>query len=232
MNIVTIDPSLSCTAVVANDKKFVYSYSEISRNKDGSLKKWFEMCSPLVTVRDFSRPSKGSYSDTEIEKLKTTRTIVSAILNDISESIDQSLDTLVAIEGYSYSSSAGPLIDLVCFGSILRNAFLSNGFDNVIILSPSEVKVNSASLTYEPIKNSKGKILKYVNNDGVSAGSFKKTEMFKTLIENKKLCNDKWVKFLDDNKDNILAVKDIPKPIEDINDAKLLYEYLKQCHCQ
>lgn len=228
MNFVAIDPSLSCTAMVVNDKKFVYTTPTVATGKKGEFKRWFEACDGLATIRVFDTSIKDKdHSESEFIKLKNYYNIASRIVEDIIDNL-HSGDTFIAIEGYSYSSAAGPLIDLVTLGTLLRYLILArvkNGTVSIEILQPTEVKQKAAALVYAPIK--KGKKIEYRNGDGVAGGSFKKPEIYKALIDNTKLISDPWVEFIREHSDEILDMKSIPKPIEDINDAKTLYEILK-----
>lgn len=61
----------------------------------------------------------------------------------------------------------------------------------------------------------------------MAGGSFKKPRIYKALLHNNNLKGDKWVEFIREHSDEILGMKSIPKPIEDINDAKTLYEIIK-----
>jgi hypothetical protein len=237
MNYVAIDPSLTCTAMVVNDKKFVYTSSTVAHTKKGELKGWFSECEDLATIRVFNEiPSNLSNSDLELAKLEHYKHIVSHIMNDIMDELNTAEDTLVGIEGYSHSSNAGPLIDLVTFSTLLRQeihiglaftAAMTPGYGSIRlkVYQPTEVKRFAAMLVYPPIK--KGKKTEYRNNQGVAGGSFKKHEIYLALTENPKLQNDEWVKYLLENADEVHAAKSVPKPIEDINDAKTLYEILK-----
>ena len=240
MNIVAIDPSLTCTAMVVNGKAFVYTTESVALTKKLELKRWFKETEGLVTVRTFPDASGDSddHSLSEIQKLHRYQTIVAEIIKDIRSHLFAD-NLTVAIEGYSYSSAAGPLIDLVTFGTLLRRAvseinltgWASLGEDmmfrytTVRILQPTTVKQRAAMLVYPPI--TKGKKVEYRNNEGVAGGSFKKPEIYKALIENTKLTFDPWVVFLNEHAEEIMAMKSIPKPIEDVNDAKTIYEILK-----
>lgn len=237
MNYIAIDPSLSCTAMVVNDKKFVYTTPTVAHTKKGELKRWFQECEDQgVHIRVFDEiESDLSHSELELRKLGHFSRIVDTISEDIDLFCDGSQGIVVAIEGYSYSSSAGPLIDLVTFGTLLRRA-IYNRFrhsDDVArvqipelrIYQPTEVKQKAATLVYSAIQ--KGKKTEYRNPDGVAGGSFKKPEIYKALLHNTSLKGDEWVEFIREHSDEILDMKSIPKPIEDINDAKTLYEIIK-----
>lgn len=238
MNYVAIDPSLSCTAVVVNDNKFVYTTPTVAQTKKGEPKRWFLECDGLVQDRIFKEPkSDGTYSENEMNKMFHYSWIVTNIIRDIKANIDHDDALTIAIEGYSYSSSAGPLIDLVTFSTLLRDALFSSfpqalssagGHFNFRIYQPTEVKQRAAMLTYPAIPKNKAQTkFEYRNFDGVAGGSFKKPEIYKALIENENLKDDPWVKFLIEHQDEILELKNIPKPIEDVNDAKILYEIIK-----
>lgn len=231
MNFVAIDPSLSCTAMVVNDKKFVYTTPTVASTKKGDFKRWFEACDGLATIRVFKEvDSKEPHSSLEFLKLRHYYNIAAHIVDDITSNMVDG-DTYIAIEGYSYSSAAGPLIDLVTLGTLLRYLILArvrDGTVSVEILQPTEVKQKAAALVYPAIK--KGKKVEYRNADGVAGGSFKKPEIYKALIDNSKLLGDEWVEFIRGHSDEILEMKSIPKPIEDINDAKTLYEILKAAY--
>lgn len=234
MNYVAIDPSLSCTAMVVNDKKFVYTTSTVAHTKKGGLKRWFSECEAFATIRVFDSIPDGDYSDLEMLKLIRFQHIAATIVDDIVSNIDLSQNIHVAIEGYSYSSAAGPLIDLVTFGTLLRhNLSTVLSFEvvsrptlfDIQILAPTQVKRYAAQIAYPP--TSKGKKVEYRNNDGVAGGSFKKKDIFKALIDNPNLKGDTWIEYLRENAEEILDLRDIPKPIEDLDDAKTIYEIIK-----
>lgn len=233
MNYVAIDPSLSCTAMVVNDQKFVYTTSSVAHTKKGVLKRWFQECEDNgVTVRVWEDlPDFTSNSDTELSKLSRYDEISNHIVMDVLNNINTLDGVVLGIEGYSHSSKAGPLIDLVTISTLLRNKLYTQvpmkvaGQFNMMVLQPTEVKQRAAKLVYAPIQ--KGKKTEYRNSDGVAGGSFKKPEIYKALLDNQNLSNDTWVKYLHEQSEEILAMKMIPKPIEDINDAKTLYEIIK-----
>lgn len=223
MNIVAIDPSLSCTAMVVNDKKFAFVNENIVYTKRRNFNKWFELTSPLASFNLINYNDFQDYSENEVSKLEVYNHTVNAIYDTIVMNVNTNDEIQVVIEGYSYSSAAGPLIDLVTFGTLLRRKLLQDLTNYVEIISPTSLKLEAAKLTYPPITKGK-KVIKYEyrNNQGVAGGKFTKTEMYKALIENDNLQND-WVKFLRIHADEILSYKNIPKPIEDLNDAQLLY---------
>lgn len=226
MDVITIDPSLICTAMVVNDKKFVYVGKHIAYTEKGNLKQWFARFNDVVKIRVFDLKSAIilGYSEHELIKFKSYINIIDVMINDITENVTDLTTAKVGIEGYSYSSISGPLIDLVTFGTIIKYSLLKIGLTNILIVPPQELKSKAGSLAYQPIK--KGKIIQYVNSDGKSAGSFKKTDMLKCLLDITLTGSDEWINTLNLYKNELYKLKAVPKPIEDVNDAKLLYEWI------
>lgn len=227
MNIIGIDPSLSCTAMVVNDRKFIYAKQSHGMTEKGRIKKWFEICDTYISYEWVNYTKSHVHSDQEILKLIEYNELTDRIINDIIKNIDNDDVTKIGIEGYSHSSDVGPLIDLVTFSTLLRNK-LYNITPDIIVLPPSSLKLAACKLTYPPIeKGVRVKKYEYRNNEGMSGGSFQKPEMYKALMENTQLQSDPWVMLLKEHASDILTMNTIPKPIEDMNDAKLLYEILK-----
>lgn len=225
MNIISIDPSLTCTAMVINGRRFVFASHDLAHTKKGALTKWFKECENLVHYEFIDYEKTEGYSNNEVAKLiayqKTIERIIILIYNSLL--IDFKQPVKILIEGYSYSSQAGPLIDLVTFSTLLRNAIINLPLADVTIYAPTQLKLEAAKLTYEPIKKGK-KVIKYEyrNHEGVAGGQFTKFDMLKALTQCDKYANS-WVYFLKTHQAEILNYKSVPKPIEDVNDAMLLY---------
>ncbi len=222
-NIITIDPSLSCTAINVNDKKTIYTNDITSKNKN-DFKRWFKNIEHLADIKLSDSIKKEEHSKNEISKILLYDSISDCIISDIKKDIIQSDNIIILIEGYSQNSIAGPLIDLVTFSTLLRIKLYKNISKNMLIISPLSLKLISAKLTYKPVQ--KGKKIEYRNRQGISGGKFKKNEILLSLLENENL-NCEWCNFLKMNKDDLINKKNVPKPIDDINDAKILYEYGK-----
>jgi len=227
-NIIGIDPSLICTAMVVNNKKFVYTGDHIAYTKKGRMVQWFERVDDIITLRSFLLSTKfADHTKSELHKISKYQTIVDSIITDIISEIGVIDDNcFFGIEGYSYSSASGPLIDLVTFGTILKTSLIRAGAANIIIVPPQELKNKAASLVYPAIK--KGKTTMYRNGAGLAGGSFKKPDMMLCLLEDPKLVTDEWILRLKEYEDDLVALKNVPKPIEDLNDAKLLYEWIER----
>lgn len=233
-NVVALDQSLISTAlVVAGPKRtrmINYCRESAVAGKKG-MKKWFKMAEQHVEYRFIDYRTFETYSDGELIKLKDYDAITDLIISDILETIDASLPTKVGIEGYSYSSSAGDIIDLVTFSTLLRKKLFDRVSEDITVLSPASLKLESCKLTYDPIVTETGKKVKKLkyewrNNMGIAGGSFTKTDMLMAIVENKR--NDHlWFEHCRQVKDDLLSVSTIPKPYEDINDAFLIYNVIK-----
>lgn len=227
-NIVSIDPSLISTALVINGKNglklFNYCRESAAYNKSG-LSKWFKFCENEIILRFIEHRKYTNYSDGELIKLADYDKITSMIIKDIEDNIDKSLPTKIGTEGYSFSSASGDLIDLVTFSTILRMK-LFNISQDILIVSPSTLKMEACKLTYPPINEGvrKEKWV-YKNNDGVSGGSLTKHGIFLCIVENETF-TDKWAKLCKSLKTDVIESSKVAKPIEDIDDAYILYRYL------
>ncbi len=233
MNIVAIDPSLISTALVVSSggtfKIYNYCRESSAFGKTG-IKKWFKMAEQYVTYRFIELRKFEDYSEGEITKLKDYDKITDDIIDDILSNIDTSKETKVGIEGYSFSSTAGDIIDLVTFSTLLRKKLFDRVSEDITVLSPSTLKLESCKLTYTPIiKEIGGKKPRqefiWKNNIGISGGKFTKLDMFMSIIENQNW-NDYWTEHCKLVKSDILSVSTIPKPYEDINDSFIIFKHL------
>lgn len=228
-NIVAIDPSLISTAlVVSSGETFkIYNYCRESKafGKKG-ITKWFRLAEEFITYKFIGYREYKDYSEGELVKLKDYDKISDTIITDILENIDPKKPTKIGIEGYSFSSN-GDIIDLVTFSTILRKKLFDKISEDIFVLSPSTLKLESCKLTYVPINEGKKKDKwVYRNKIGISGGSFSKIDMLLTIVENDSL-NDYWAKHCKFIKTDILEPKQIQKPYEDVNDAYLIYMVLK-----
>jgi hypothetical protein len=230
-NIIAIDPSLISTALVVSsgDTFKIYNYCRESKafGKKG-ITKWFGLAEEFITYKFIEYREYKDYSEGELVKLKDYDKISDTIITDILENIDPSKPTKIGIEGYSFSSAAGDIIDLVTFSTILRKKLFDKISEDIFVLSPSTLKLESCKLTYAPINiGIKKEKLIYKNKIGISGGSFTKTDMFLSIVDNDCL-DDYWAKHCKFIKTDILEPKQIQKPYEDVNDAYLIYMVLKK----
>jgi hypothetical protein len=224
-NIVGLDPSLISTGLVVNGKLINYCREKDANNKSG-LSKWFKYSEKELILKYIEYREYSNYSDGELIKLKDYDKITTQIVKDIEDNIDKSLPTKIGIEGYSYASDAGAIIDLVTFSTLLRKKLFDYISQDITVFAPLTLKVESCKLTYPPINEGKKKEKwVYKNNDGVAGGSLTKHGMFLAIIENATL-NDDWAKLCKSLKTDIMGATKVPKPFEDVNDAWLLYHIL------
>jgi hypothetical protein len=224
-NLITIDPSIKSNGVVVNGN-IISVVDESKAFGKTKLNKWFEICDKIVDFIYINYDYPKNYSESESYKLIKYSETVNVLFDKVSEYLIDGVPTIFAIEGYSYNSEAGHLIDLVTYSTLLRLKFKEIA-DYIYILSPSTLKLESAKLTYKPTNIGK-RVDKFIyqNNEGIKGGSFTKHHMYKALIENENI-NDEWNDMLKEYASDILSKSKIVKPIEDINDSKLLYEIIK-----
>jgi len=230
VNFIGIDPSLISTAVVVNGKILNYCRESKVMLKSG-MSKWFKSAEQYCTYRFITYREFDNYSDGELTKLKDYDYITEMIIDDILININPGEESIIGIEGYNFGATVGDLIDLVTFSTLLRKKLFDRVSERIIVLSPSTLKLEACKLTYDPIVKEIGKKVKrieytYRNKLGISGGKFTKKDMALAIIENEKI-DDPWFKYLKLIKTELLEVKDIQKPHEDVNDAVLIYHILK-----
>jgi hypothetical protein len=230
-NIVAIDPSLISTALVVGvgDDYKIFNYCRESKvmGKKG-MTKWFKLAEEMVTYRFIDYREFGDYSSGELIKLNDYDRITDSIISDIAQQIDHALETKIIIEGYSFSSGAGDIIDLVTFSTLLRKKLYDSISRDILVISPATLKLESCKLTYTGINiGIKKEKIVWKNNSGISGGSFTKHDMFMSIVENSAI-NCHWGKFCRVMKTDIMQSSKVPKPFEDIIDSFLLYKILEK----
>ena len=231
MNIIGIDPSITSTGLCVNGKLFNYSYEDKAYTKKGEFTKWFADCESYMNFRFHYQARFNSYIEEQVHKLIQHKKVVDSIMKDIYNNIDLNEDTIVGIEGYSYGSSTSSIIDLVQFGTLIRSELIKLTTD-IIIISPSTLKLETCKMVYPPIEKEIGKkkkriVIEHRNNEGVAGGKFTKVEIHQALIEKEDWGDipQELLKYVDYLK-TIEFGKNVPKPLEDISDAVCLFLYL------
>jgi hypothetical protein len=194
------------------------------------MAKWFKSAEQYCTYRFIDYREFENYSEGELTKLKDYDKITDLILDDIKSNLVTG-EISIGIEGYNFVATVGDLIDLVTFSTLLRKKLFDQISQNILVLSPSTLKLEACKLTYKPIIKEIGKKVKRIeyewrNNLGISGGKFTKRDMALCIIENEQIQDD-WFSYLKLIKEELLSVKDIQKPHEDVNDAVLIYNILK-----
>jgi len=235
VNIIAIDPSLISTALVVSsgDTFKIYNYCRESKvfGKKG-ITKWYGMAEEYVTYKFINYREFEDYSEGELTKLKDYDAITDSIIEDILENIDPNLESKIGIEGYNFGAQVGDLIDLVTFSTLLRKKLFDRISKDILVMSPSTLKLESCKLTYKPIIKETGKKKitikeEWRNNIGMPGGKFTKNDMALSIIENDFL-DDFWIKHCKFVKDDLTSVSTIQKPYEDVNDAYLIYQILRK----
>jgi hypothetical protein len=230
MNFIGIDPSLISTGMVVNGKVFNYCRESDATLSKGGLSKWFKLCEDEMELRFINYRNFDNYSDGELIKLKDYDMVTDMIIEDIEKNINKSLPIKLAAEGFNFGATVGMLLDLVAFSTLLRKKIYDYITKDIIILSPSTLKLESCMLTYKPVDVGKKKPkLEWKNNFGISGGSFTKREIFLSIVENESW-DDDWSKHCKLIKNELLANTTIKKPYEDVNDSYILYKYLQKLY--
>ena len=230
-NLVSIDPSIISTAMCVNGKLFNYCKESKAVGKKGYTK-WFNMCADKITLRFIDYREFDNYSDGELIKLKDYDKITDVIIKDILDNIDKNLPTKIGIEGFSYNSSGNSsfLFELISFSTVLRMKLFDKVSEDILVLSPSSLKLEACKLTYPPINEGKKKEkLVYRNNDGVAAGSLTKHGIFLCIVENDTFKED-WAMLCKTLKEEVMASSVVNKPIEDIDDCFILYKIIEKMY--
>jgi hypothetical protein len=230
MNLIGLDISKISTAMAieVDNKEFLFSYNTNSKDY-----KWNKLVNKIVNVKtyNYSNDKNIEYSDSEIDKLQQFINISNDIIKDIKFVINENEKTIIFIEGYSYSKNVGPIIDLVGIGTIIRSKLLENikNIEKMFIISPKSLKSYTCEMIYGfeilTKKNKKTEKIINLNKNGVKGGDFSKHDMLEAILDSKK--NYTLLNIINQNYEEIKNAKNMPKPIEDINDAWLIKEIIK-----
>jgi hypothetical protein len=215
MNYIGIDASLTSTAIsVVNEKGyFFFSYLK-GYEKPG---KWTKLIEDFVKITGVSYEKDDDYSTQENLKLNDYQNLVSTIISDLKAVLVEG-EVYAAIEGYSFSSAAGHLIDLVTLGTLIRDRLKSELNAELNVYSPSTLKKETCGLTYGwTQKGKKKKTYICRNTIGIAGGSFKKHQMLESIKDYN--CDSELNKFCTEYFDDIYTLKKIPSPIDDLVDS-------------
>ena len=228
MIFIGLDVSKISTAlcIEKNNEFKLFSYTT---KKDNNI--WIKNTSEFINYRhiNYSYKDEKDYSISELLKLREFDKNTDLIIKDITDNINSD-DVKIGIEGYSYSST-GPIFDLIEFTSYLKFKLLKlNYYNNIEILSPLSVKIETCKKVYKPRIELKGKkiikeILHYENNNGKQATKFDKWDMLFAFIDSDIDINFKnWcISYRED----ITKGKEVPKPLDDIIDSIWISQIIK-----
>ena len=226
MNLVGIDISIDSTGVsiLRGEEVLISNFTTLKRSV-GWIKKTMDVID--YEFINYTYKDIDNYTENEIMKIREYDYVTDLIYNKIVGNINKKEKTLIAIEGYNYGlRNTNTIVDIVTFSTLLRHKLLSlPKLDKMIILSPMTVKSMTAELVYgyELSPRAKNKKINK-NNDGVSGGDFNKKDMMKALIDLNG--NDKLSVILNKYKDDLLKLKNVPKPWDDIIDSYFIMKTL------
>lgn len=228
MIIIGLDISLSSTAMCINDNGAEYIYCYLNTNK---VSKWANLLegdiSNLMVTRLERAKKAKNYSDGEISKLLKYDEISELILNDIIKRCGNR-KCEIRMEGYSYTKNTNSIIDIIGLSTQLRLKLLTKLNSSLHIISPSTLKLSTCKLAYgvteikrygkkdQPLKSN----FKVMNKEGISGGSFTKFEMYKSIIDGN--IDTIIYDFLNEYESDVISMKKIPSPIDDIIDSVLI----------
>ena len=235
MNIVGIDISKNSTgiSIQRNDEIILFNFTTTKRNYV-----WIKKVLDNIDFEfiNYTHDDIKEYSQREIIKLREFDKVSDIIFNKVFGNIDKTQRTYICIEGYNYGlKNTNSIIDIVTLTTLIRKK-LYDGIPNleeIVILSPLSIKSKTCEMVYGKTiiekTNKKGvkKVKEVINKsaDGVTGGKFEKHDMLKALIDFNIDC--KLTKFLKENKDELLKMKNIPKPFDDIIDSIFIMRILK-----
>lgn len=213
-NYVGVDASLSSTAITVFNKNGYFFFSYLKNYTKPT--KWTKELD-FVNIIGVEYSKDEDYSTQETNKMWDYQQSVECMVNDIKEVLVDG-ETFFSQEGYSFSSMAGHLIDLVQLGTLIRNALTLKLNADMTIYSPSTMKKETCGLTYGWTKKGK-KVIKYEtrNDIGIAGGNFKKHQMMKAIYDYP--TDNKLSEFIDNYYDDLCIMKKIPSPIDDLIDS-------------
>lgn len=225
-NYIGVDISINSTAVYIQSNKGINILS--FTNKKDSNKYIKELENYGVKFFFIEKDVSKNYSINEVLKLKRYDYIAHTLAKETLKYIDINENSYCQIEGYSFTRNTQSILDVVSLSTLIRCYLMESIKDlQLFIISPKSLKLESCKMCYEPVNIGIKKVkYKYVNNDGVAGGSFKKPDMYKAIIDGH--IDTPIYNMLNDYKDDLLNRDKIPNPIEDINDATFACVVLKR----
>jgi hypothetical protein len=232
MIFIGLDVSKISTALCIENNGITKLYNYTTKKSNNC---WIEDTKEFINYRNFEYKyiNEKEYSKKELYKLVEFNEITDLIINDIFDNIKYLEPVKIGIEGYSYSSNAGPIFDLIEFTTILKHKLLHklNGYSNIQIISPLTLKTEVCKMIYKPRIEVKGKkVIKHIihleNDKGKQATKFDKKDMFQAFIDSK--LDIELKKWCEEYQKEILKNKDLPKPIDDVIDAIWLAQIVKR----
>lgn len=232
MTHIGIDISKNSTAlcIERNGKTLLFSYTTQNPNNI-----WIRDTDDFIFYRfvNYSYKDVKDYSEREMMKFDQFEEVSELIINDIFDNLNILDSVSIAIEGFSFSSAAGPIIDLVELSTLIKHKIKSKikGMVTIKIISPLSLKVFSCELVYNPIYITKGKrVIKKIkvvqDSNGKLGKDFDKKDMLDALLISD--VRIELIEHLKNRKEEYFKNKNLPKPIDDIIDSCWLCQIAKQ----
>lgn len=213
------DSSLTSTAVSFYDShKGKWYHINYSKDLDmAKPPKWYKIASRQVDLFSYSREQTGSdqYAMSEAVKLEAADRVSDWVYLELKKFTSQGYSAYGCIEGYSYGSDAGHLIDLVCMGTLLRKKIGDLCSAPMYVIAPSHLKRFAAESTYPP-PDKKGP---YRNYDGIPGGSFKKHQMMQAMLDNPELSETGFGTLCESLWGEIRSQATVKSPFDDVVDS-------------
>jgi len=233
MIFIGLDVSKISTAlcIEKNNKTKLFNYTTKKLNNC-----WIKDTIDFINYRhiEYNYLQEKDYSKKELMKLVEFDNVTDLIINDIFDNIKILNSIKIAIEGYAYQAK-GDIFDLIEFTTLLKHKLIHklNGYSSVNILSPHTLKTETCKMVYKPRIETKGKrviknLFHFESPSGKEATKWDKKDMFQAFIDSKiEIELKEWCK---EYQKEILANKDLPKPIDDIVDSVWLAQIMKLNH--
>lgn len=226
MNLIGIDISIDSTAVSilrGNDELIISNFTTLKKNS-----KWIKNTMDIIDFEFICYTYKDIdvYSEKEIMKLREFDHVTDLIYKKIIGNIKKDEKTIIAIEGYNFKSFGNSIIDIVGFSTLLRIKLLEiPNLEKMIIISPKSIKSSIASMVYGYNINKKGKEIINKSYGGISGGNFDKKDIMVALFDSN--VKNSLTEILNKYKDELLKMKNVSKPLDDIIDSYFIMMILK-----
>lgn len=235
MNLVGIDISINSTGIsILRDNEIILFNFTTTKKSNIWIKKTLDYID--FEFINYDHQDIDNYSEKEIMKLREFDKVSDIIFNKVFDNIDKTTQTSIAIEGYNYGlQNTSSIIDIVTLSTLIRKKLIEGipNLEKIVIFSPKSIKSKICELVYgittteKVSKKGVKKITTTVNQspDDVTGGNFTKHDIMKAIIDFN--VDTKLTNFLKENKDELLKMKNIPKPFDDILDSLSILLLLK-----
>lgn len=225
MNLIGIDISIDSTgmSLLRDNDLILFNFTTQKKNV-GWIKKTMEYID--YEFINYTYKDIENYTENEIMKLREYDYVTDLIYKKIIGNVNKKEKTIIAIENYNYGlKNTNSIVDIVCFSTLLRIKLLTvSNLEKIILISPKSLKKEVASMVYGYRLNRNGKKIINKNLNGIAGGSFDKKDMLMALIDMN--IENKLTYILNKYKEDLLKMKSVPKPWDDIIDSFFIMKTL------